>query len=295
MYTETCKPERSIYQIESDRYYSFFREYHTKIHSFNKRKVESEINERRYSEGNIKGIKNLGTFISVLRTLLKARPKVKGIDLGCGNHFFISHTYKNFGWDVKGFDSDRSAIAAIRSQYPLLTDRFFCHDILQPFPIPDQTQDFVFCNAVIQHFSDSEVARIFREVHRILKPEGVFLLIFKRNVKNWREVSEKMWLNVKIMNKEDGKIELLDPVIKEALKNFSPDELAGLCKRHHDGFWLLHFFSVDKIINLSEKNNFRVIENTEFEQQLLRSAIFTYLSGRRVPCAAIFFQKKVKE
>lgn len=49
-------------------------------------------------------------------------------------------------------------------------------DCTKPFPIRDETFDFVFCEHLIEHLSEDEGSTCMREVYRCLKTDGVFRL-----------------------------------------------------------------------------------------------------------------------
>ena len=120
----------SAYQTESNKYYSLLREVHTKAF-FNLERIDEEKNAERYTEANVEGIKNLYTFVGILRRLMGTKDAVKGVDFGCGNHFFAADTQKRFGWDVIGYDADQAAIDDAKRKYPDSANKYICLDVLR--------------------------------------------------------------------------------------------------------------------------------------------------------------------
>lgn len=46
-------------------------------------------------------------------------------------------------------------------------------DLRKPLPFPDQSVDFIFTEAVMEHFNYLDGLKLLIECHRVLKPEGV--------------------------------------------------------------------------------------------------------------------------
>lgn len=283
----------SKYQTESTRYYTLLRDVHTKIFTFNPERIRAEKNKTRYFNGNIKGIKNLYTFISFLKQVMKGKEGIKGIDYGCGNHFFVDNMRTEFGWDVLGYDADNHAIEKAKIQYPDSAENYiYLNLLLNRIPCPDESLDFVFCNAVIQHFSTHEVCYALKDINRVLKPYGILLLIFKRNINNWNVFSVASKLKVKILDPREGMIKIEDEPMKEAIKKLTEKEKSSLNKDYLEGMRLLHFFSIDDILHYAEQYGFKPLSDIIFGNKPVEKAVFTYYSGKRIPAAAIFFEKR---
>lgn len=282
----------SIFQIESRKYYDLFREIHSRIFTFNPRRILAEKTQERYHNGNVTGIRNLYTFVNFLKQLLSKKNQVKGIDYGCGDHYFVDDMRKQCGWDVVGYDADEIAIEKAQKKYPTSTDSYIWLDLLKnKIPQPDHSVDFVFCNAVIQHFSTEEFCFVLQEVARVLKFDGILLLIFKRNIENWSEYSVKMNLDVEIINEKEGIIKIEDEPMKNAIQKLGKQVKSRLENEYLKGLRLFHFFDIDEILRHSDQNGLKVIKNIEFENQRMEDAIFTYQSGKGIPTAAIFLKK----
>jgi SAM-dependent methyltransferase len=280
----------SIYQFESKKYYTLLRDIHTKIFTFNSKRIEAEKKTKRYFNGNVEGIRNLYTFVNILQKLMQNKTEVKGVDYGCGNHYFINDTRKQFGWDVIGYDVDEIAIEAAKEKYSENADRYIHLNLLKNrIPLENKSQDFVFCNAVIQHFDNMEVSFVLEEIGRILKPGGVLVLIFKRNVDNWSKFSRETGLKVKVLDAKEGKIKIEDESMKKAIQELDDHKKSALDHDTQKGLRLFHFFSIEGLIDIAKQKGFDVFKNIEVGNEKLDKAILTYRSGKGIPTAAIFF------
>lgn len=120
------------------------------------------LNELRKSNVTDLDTKNslrvLETFNLALKTFYDTQINNNSrlIDLGYGNGSFLKVLEKK-NISSKGYDYDKIN---------------FENDKL---PEDSNSVDFVTCNSVIEHLSD--VTNLFKEVHRILKPNGKFLLV----------------------------------------------------------------------------------------------------------------------
>ena len=289
----TPKIGNSVYQRECRKYYNrLIRDLHSQIFTFDPKRINAEKTEDRYFNCNIDGIRNLYSFIDILKSLLINKKNVTGIDFGCGNHYFVHDMRDTNKWDVRGYDSDKYAIELAKKQYPSNSDYYLHSDLLKSkLQLPDNSQDFVFCNAIIQHFSNEEVDYAFHEISRILKPSGIFLLIFKRNIVDWNKLQNP---SVKILDKSEGKIELEDTFIQDAIQKFSKKERQKYINKHKEYLLtkrILHFFPLEQVIKIAQNSNFKVLIDINIMGDIVDLAIITYQSGRGIPNVAIFFIK----
>jgi SAM-dependent methyltransferase len=281
----------STYQTECKRYYAVLRELHNAIFTSPER-MKSEKTEERYSDGNVSGIENLYTFITMLVELMHAKKTVQGVDYGCGSHYFVDDMTRNPHWDVIGFDSDDNAINNAKAKYPQSADRYRCRDLLKDgVPLPGESQDFVFCNAVIQHFSDEEVEKSFIDISRILKKDGILLIIFKNKIDDFSSFSHAAGLESAILDANAGMIEIEDRTMKKAMEALDPRKKELLPEKYQKGMRLFHFFSVPEIEELGKRVNLKVIEKIGLGDAKHTRGVFTYNSGKKIPAAAMFFTK----
>lgn len=280
----------SIYQKECKKYYSLFRKLHSETYTLDTKRIIEEKTKIRYSDCNNDSIENLYSFINILVELLKTNNKVKGVDYGCGSHYFVDDMREQYDWNVIGFDSDKYAIQIAKSNFQESSERYVHLDLLKnKLPLRENSQDFVFCNSVIQHFSDEEVLFCFEEVNRILKPEGIFLLIFKYNFQNWSEYTIETGIKVNVLDNANGKIEIEDINMKTTISKLKLSERKIDLIKYYDGMRLFHFFMVEDIIQKAKSKGFnKLIINSEVHS---KKQNMTYLSGKKIPHIGIFFKK----
>jgi ubiquinone/menaquinone biosynthesis C-methylase UbiE len=112
----------------------------------------------------------------ILKALTQHRPQGILVDIGCGPGYLAAGISRRFpDLMVTGLDiSDEMVRLAKRnwsSSYPGV--EFLMGDA-QRLPFPDNAVDFIVSSLSLHHWVDSRVA--FREVHRVLKPGGQFLV-----------------------------------------------------------------------------------------------------------------------
>ena len=105
---------------------------------------------------------------------------LRGFDAGCGAGALDIARLLEDGYDVCGIDVIQENIQMGIDYYPHLKDRLWTADLAQKLFFPDETFDFVTCNAVIQHIPPREVyTTTLPELVRVLKPGGVLQIMFK--------------------------------------------------------------------------------------------------------------------
>lgn len=94
------------------------------------------------------------------------------LDVGCGTGR-TTKPLADRGFDVVGVDRSEQMVATAREHYP---DIEFRVDDATDLSIPDATFDYVFFsyNGIDCVYPRSERVRVLREIHRVLRPGGVF-------------------------------------------------------------------------------------------------------------------------
>jgi len=98
------------------------------------------------------------------------------LDLGCGEGITLERLIKNFpGRNIQGIDILPENVAICESlQLPASLGNTYSLDL------PDLSQDVVLLLEVVEHLSDPD--RAIREVYRVLRPGGKFLILFPNDL-----------------------------------------------------------------------------------------------------------------
>lgn len=92
------------------------------------------------------------------------------LEIGCGKGMLLNSLQK-LGHNVTGIDVDPGAIEACRASFPGVDAQVGSGDLLA---FPAESFDVVLSFDVFEHIRDSDCH--LREVKRVLKPDGVYLL-----------------------------------------------------------------------------------------------------------------------
>jgi ubiquinone/menaquinone biosynthesis C-methylase UbiE len=108
---------------------------------------------------------------------------MKGIDLGCGTgeHINFLVNRKNDINRIDGVDISIKQINLAKRKYKHIN--YICGSITD-IPIKDDTYNFAYCINAMHHLATKEEqVNVLKEVYRILKKDGIFIL-HEMNVKN---------------------------------------------------------------------------------------------------------------
>lgn len=263
---------KSMFQKDSEKYYRCIREVHSNIFCNNKKRRESELKSSRYICDNNE-IRNLFSLVGILRKELSKRKRIKGIDLGCGSHYFVEYAVNNYDWDVYGYDIDPLAISLARKYYPEQAHRYIQHDLVSNgIPIDDEELDFVFCNAMIQHLSKIEFAELVKEANRVLTTDGILFVIFKKP--STKEVNLSQLgtpLNAKF----------IDP---EVAKEIDAKSCSNMKRRYYESIPNINLYSLNNILQISRETGF-------YKTGTAGDYSFEYYSGKGVLTGAVMVKK----
>jgi SAM-dependent methyltransferase len=102
------------------------------------------------------------------RTLWRLPRDSSVLDLCCGHGFYFT-----INPHASGIDGDRQAIDELaRDGYDVQVG-----NVLEGLPYPDGRFSWVIAHDVLEHFTFQQLERLVGEVHRVLAPEGRFLVI----------------------------------------------------------------------------------------------------------------------
>ncbi|HXM21999.1 MAG TPA: class I SAM-dependent methyltransferase [Terriglobales bacterium] len=121
------------------------------------------------SEYNVFSDRSSRKLIDQCLQLAQLRPPGRVADLGCGSGIFSSILVEK-GFECFGVDIAHGLTALGHKLYPEVT--FLTADI-EALPLPSASFDGVLLSGVIHHLPDPRACA--REVHRVLKPGGVFM------------------------------------------------------------------------------------------------------------------------
>ena len=112
--------------------------------------------------------------------LFELAPGKRGLDAGCGAGARDALHAWSLGYYVTGVDAIEENIQTARDLRPEIADRVLVADLDQPLPFPDETFDFVACNAVIQHIAPEVVyVTVLPGLVRVLRNGGVLQIMIK--------------------------------------------------------------------------------------------------------------------
>jgi ubiquinone/menaquinone biosynthesis C-methylase UbiE len=158
------------------------------------------------------------------------------LDLGCGNGRLYTQVRSKHA-TYTGVDNSRELLRIARERNP--EAEFVEADVLH-LPFPDQSFDVIYSFAVIHHIPGKDNQKqFFREVSRVLKPNGTCLIT------TWH-----LWKSGKFFA-------LIKYYLIETLKNNSPefgDIVLSLGKNKALRF--VHSFRVSELLNIAQKFHF---------------------------------------
>jgi SAM-dependent methyltransferase len=119
---------------------------------------------------------------------IRLAPESMILDYGCGSG---RHTYEYleagfgnaFGYDIQNYVALRAPADGEHFRFDPLPGNAGGYPTMSKVPWPDDAFDFTFATSVFEHVTDQELA--YSEIHRVLKPGGVFLNVFPSK---WRPI-----------------------------------------------------------------------------------------------------------
>ena len=288
----TRRASRSEYQRHSQRYYAGVAAADYTETAVTKERPGRTRARTRYTGASVRGVRDLNSFIEGLRRLMRGIPRPRGIDYGCGAHYFVDLCRTAWGWDATGYDAARENIALARRLHPASAAHYIRRDLLADgIPQEDGSQDFVFSNAVFQHFSSRELALGLREIGRVLRPGGILLAVFKIKIPDWRAFEAETRIVVEVLDAAGGRIRIEDPLLKRTLESLPASQRARLDAVIRGGWRLFHVYEVGEVVALARRAALDVVPSVALAGGTARPGIVTYRSGRGIPSAAAFFRK----
>jgi SAM-dependent methyltransferase len=128
-----------------------------------------------YYDVHLAVIEEFETCIPMLRRVLSGRD-LRILESGCGTGRWMAY-FERLGHRAFGIDDSPGPLRVAHRHKP--TMRLTRGDVVQS-PFLDESFDVVFSSYVAEHFEDGPVM-LLRELHRVLKPNGLLLLIVPYN------------------------------------------------------------------------------------------------------------------
>jgi len=161
-----------------------------------------------------KTLVNYNPFLfKVLLRYLQPKPKEKILDLGCARGFYVKEI-ERYTDDVIGIDISREAIEKAVTQkvkYGDVTELDFKAD----------TFDKIYSLHTVEHIENLE--KFFRQANRVLKPGGIFILVYPFEPIRGMQAIGTATINYKnpLMIRKIHLHKLTPKKIKELIKNTS--------------------------------------------------------------------------
>ena len=95
------------------------------------------------------------------------------LDLGCNTGYLLHSFRQQENFKAIGADIVDGYLNSARQQYPEIT---FVKTTARSIPLPDNSVDIIYTIDTVEHLT--YVEQVFQEAHRVLKPNGLFLVHF---------------------------------------------------------------------------------------------------------------------
>lgn len=167
------------------------------------------------------------TFVDHAVRLLAGRSTGRALDIGTGPGQILMKVADRLpGWEFLGVDRSPNMIAAAKraaAEKPALGRRVaFQVADGNLLSFPDQSFDLVMCNSVLHHLA--EPLRVLREMARLRKPDGAFLL---RDLRRPSPLAFPFHVRWHGRNYSGGMLRLFRASVRAA---YTPAELEGLLR-----------------------------------------------------------------
>ncbi|MBU1074938.1 class I SAM-dependent methyltransferase [Patescibacteria group bacterium] len=131
------------------------------------------------------------------------------LDIGCHGGYFTNEIAKRIGDDILGLDISENAIEYARNKYPKL--KFEATDVENKIDLENNYFDAVTAFDVVEHIPNLDF--VAKEINRVLKPGGVFIvgiprenILFKVVWYVWTKSKGKVWHDVHVHEFSEEKL-----------------------------------------------------------------------------------------
>lgn len=120
----------------------------------------------------------------------------KVLEIGCADGFVVKTLVEN-GYDAYGFDVDKELIARADKK---IKDRVWVGKIEDGLPFDDESFDMVYSEEAIEFAKEQEIGKIFSEVYRVLKFDGIFNFSVVYAGDYWYGIADELVVTVKSLS-----------------------------------------------------------------------------------------------
>lgn len=120
-----------------------------------------------------------------------------------------SHLLANVAESVVGIDISADAVSHARSKYARANLQYIAASCTQ-IPLPDASFDYIVSFETIEHIDEAAQRGFLREVNRLLKPDGVFLISSPNRPEYSEKKGYKNEYHVKELDKEELRLQLIE-------------------------------------------------------------------------------------
>ncbi len=114
-------------------------------------------------------------YINLLNYVKKfVRQKGKVLDIGCGVGTLINMLY-NRGYDCYATTLNEESLNMLKQKFSNKKINFYVADITE-LPFKNDFFDYIFATEVLEHLLDKDLILGLKEVKRVLKPQGKFII-----------------------------------------------------------------------------------------------------------------------
>lgn len=174
-------------------------------------------------DNDIKG-RHARSLYPVLLEKLSHIPFQSALDLGCGTGEILKLILQeDIGKELYGIDLSEQMLYVAKSKLPeqvklLLGDS-------EALPFPDNTFDVVYCNDSFHHYPAP--MKVLREVYRVLKPGGTFLM-----GDCWQPLVGRIIMNFYMRHSKEGDVKIYSEaeivsMLSEYFRNVSWEQIGN--------------------------------------------------------------------
>lgn len=126
--------------------------------------------EKHLKEDDLENIEEL--WVKKYENIIINDDYKKVLDLGCGIGQYTKYFIEK-GYDVVATDISKKALDYLSNKNPRV--KTVLQDMTDKLKFNDNEFDIVFANLSIHFFNEEDTQKLLNEIHRILKPNGLFI------------------------------------------------------------------------------------------------------------------------